>query len=113
MTKRINEAAFLKPWAMKEDVVIAMKEIVDRHLKGEKLSNIEIAEKTGAKKEPPAYEVVNGTARIPIYGIISKRMSWIQRISQPGTSTLEIEDMLQAYEEKFGKQKESAEQKTA
>jgi len=93
--KKINEAAFLKPWAMKEDVVIAMKEIVERHLKGEKLSDVEIAAKTGTKKDAPAYEVVNGTARIPIYGVISKRMSWIQRISQPGTSTLEIEDMLQ------------------
>jgi len=92
--KKINEAAFLRPWAMKEDVVLAMKEIVVRHLSGEKLSQPVIAEKIAGKNTPPPYEVVNGTARIPIYGVISKRMSMLSQLSNPGTSVLDIEDDL-------------------
>jgi len=92
--KRINEAAFLKPWAMKEDVVVAMRDIVIRHLKGEDLTQMEIAARTDGKKEPPAYEVIDGTARVPIYGMISKRASLLQKISCPGTSVMEINDML-------------------
>lgn len=96
MAKRINEAAFLKPWAMKEDVVTMMRDIVVRHLSGEKLSPIEIASRTEGKKEAPPFEVINGTAHIPIYGIISKRMSWIQQLSNTGVSVLEIEKNLRA-----------------
>jgi len=92
--KKINEAAFLKPWAMKEDVVMTMRDIVIRHLKGENLDALELAARTDGKKDAPAYEVIDGTARIPIYGVISKRISLIQRISSPGTSVLEIRSML-------------------
>jgi signal peptide peptidase SppA len=94
--KKINEAAFLKPWAMKEDVVTMMRDIVVRHLSGEKLSPIEIASRTEGKKEAPPYEVIGGTAHIAIYGVISKRMSWIQQLSSSGVSVLEIEKNLRA-----------------
>jgi len=96
MTRKINEAAYLKPWVMKEEVVNVMREVIDRHLRGEKLPEGEVAQVTAGKKTPPDYEVINGTARIPVYGIISKRASLIQRISSPGTSTLEIERDLKA-----------------
>jgi len=94
--KKINEAAYLKPWVMKEEVVNVMREILDRHLRGEKLPEGEVVQITAGKSTPPDYEVINGTARIPVYGIISKRASLIQRISSPGTSTLEIERDLKA-----------------
>lgn len=87
MTKKINEAFFLRPWAITEDVLNVMTEIVFRHLKGEKLSAEEISARIGDKKQPESkgYEVVNGTAVIPVLGVISKRMNMFQDISG-GTS---------------------------
>lgn len=91
--KKINDVFFLRPWAIKEDVLAVMIEIVERHLKGEKLSHEEIIARIGSdKKDSPDYEVINGVAQIPVYGIIAKRMSMVNGISQPrGTSVEEIE----------------------
>lgn len=55
-----------------------------------------MAQITAGKAAAPDYEVINGTARIPVYGIISKRARLIHRNSSPGTSTLEIERDLKA-----------------
>lgn len=91
--KRINEIFFMRPWAMRQDILSAMTEIVVRHLKGEKLSVSEIESKIGpGKAEPPDYFIdANGAARIPIYGVIAKRASMVSNISQPeGTSIEEI-----------------------
>ncbi len=87
MKKTINETFFLRPWAITEDVLGVMTEIVMRHLKGEKLSSDEISAKVGDKKKPDtsAYEIVNGAALIPVYGVISKRMNLFNDISG-GTS---------------------------
>jgi len=99
MTKRINEVFFLRPWAVKEDVLTAMTEIISRHIKGEKLSKEEIQTRVGANKiAVPDYEVTaDGVARIPIYGVIAKRASMVNNISQPeGTSVEEIRNNLNA-----------------
>ena len=98
MTKKINELFFMRPWAIKEDVLMMLAEIIERHLKGEKLSATEIDAKIGGdKKEAPNYEVINGTAHIPIYGVISKRSSMVRNISQPqGTSVQDIEKNFKA-----------------
>ncbi len=102
MHKKVNELVFLRPWAMKQDTLIAMTEIVERHLNGVKLSQDEIAAKIGAdKNEPPAYEVINGVANIPIFGVIAKRAGMVGSISQPrGTSVEQIQnDFLAALED--------------
>jgi len=89
--KKPNEIFFMRAWAIKEDMLKIMSEVMERHLKGEKLTKEEIEAKTRAKKKPEAdYEVVNGTAFIPIQGVISKRMSLFSEVSQNGTSTVEI-----------------------
>lgn len=91
--KKINELFFLRPWAIKEDLLSPMSEIVERHLAGKKLSKEEIeaaTQKTG-KGIKTDYEVANGVARIPIYGVIAKRASLVNGVSQPkGTSVEEI-----------------------
>ncbi|MDD5449661.1 MAG: signal peptide peptidase SppA [Candidatus Omnitrophica bacterium] len=98
MDKKINELFFMRPWAIKEDVLLVLAEIIERHLKGEKLSATEIDSRVGGdKKEAPGYEVINGTAHIPIYGVISKRSSMVRNISQPqGTSVQDIEKNFKA-----------------
>jgi len=95
MSKSVNELFFLRPWAIKEDVLKAMSVIVWRHMQGEKLSEEAIQAATAGKKQPSrGYEVVNGTAVIPIVGIIGKRFNLIERISANTTSTAQIEQDL-------------------
>lgn len=93
MARRINQAFLMRPWAMREEVLNIMTEIVMRHISGEKLSKDEIESRTGGgNKKEADYEVTpGGVARIPIYGIIAKRASLVNGISQPrGTSVEEI-----------------------
>lgn len=94
MSKKINDMFFMRPWAMKEDVLTSLTEIVIRHMSGQKLSQAEIESRTGADKkvEPPDYAVdANGLARIPVYGVIAKRANMVNGISKPqGTSVEEI-----------------------
>ena len=53
MNQKINELVFLRPWAMKQDTLLAMTEIVERHLNGIKLSESEIEAKIGMIKKKP------------------------------------------------------------
>lgn len=104
MSKKINEVFFMRPWAMKEDVLTSLTEIVLRHIAGQKLSEAEIESRTGADKkaEPPDYMVdANGLARIPVYGVIAKRANMVNGISKPrGTSVEEIrKDFLSAVDD--------------
>jgi signal peptide peptidase SppA len=98
MAKKINDLFFMRPWAIKEDIFQKMLEIVERHLRGEKLSPEIIAQQINTdKKIKTDYEVINGIARIPVYGIIAKRMNQVRGISSPqGTSIEEIKRDLQA-----------------
>ena len=94
--KKINNMFFARPWAVKYDVLTIMTEIIERHLEGKKLSSDEIEKRIATSKAPsskitPDYEVLNGIAKIPIYGIIAKRASMVNNISMPqGTSVEEI-----------------------
>jgi len=97
--KKINELFFLRPWLIKEDILNVMVEVLERRIKGEKLSEEDLAARVGSdKRENGSYEVINGIARIPIYGVIAKRMNMVNNISQPrGTSVEEIKgDFLNA-----------------
>lgn len=93
MSKKINELFFMRPWAVKEDVLKAMSDIIERHIRGEKLSADDILAKIGTeKKEASGYDVRDGVAYIPVYGVISKRSKMVRNISQPlGTSVQEIQ----------------------
>lgn len=99
MTQRINELFFTRPWAVRDDVLTVMADIVRRHMNGEKLTALQIqaaTEKPG-KKEKRDLEIVDGTAVVPIYGIIAKRMNMVNRISSPqGTATEAIKADIRA-----------------
>jgi len=92
MKKSIAELFYGKPWALKEEIFRVMHEIVERHISGERLSAEEIAARTqGAGKTSQDYRVVGETAVVPVYGIIAKRASMVNDISQPeGTSIEQI-----------------------
>ncbi len=102
MSKKINEFVLLRPWAMKQETLLAMSQIIERHLRGEKLSESEIAARIGKdKREPTEYDVVGNVAVIPVYGIIAKRANLVGGISQPqGTSVEQIQkDFLAAVDD--------------
>ncbi len=88
---KIDGLFFLRPWAIKEDVLGSMVGVVHRHLLGEKFDKEEILARIGSdqKKESPGYEVTNGVARIPVHGIISKRMNMVADISQRKGTAIE------------------------
>lgn len=92
MNKRVNNAFFMRPWAIKKDIFDVMNEVFHRFNRGEKLSAEEIQAAVGDKKKTsPDFEIIGDTAFVPIYGIIAKRSSMINGISQPqGTSIEEI-----------------------
>lgn len=96
--KKVNDLFFMRPWAIKEDTLTAMAEILDRHIKGESLSKEAIeALKKKDNRTGAEYEVLNGVAMIPVYGVISKRASMIHDVSEgSGTSTEAIKKNLRA-----------------
>lgn len=97
--KSINELFFARPWAIKEELLGPMSDIVVRHLKGEKLTaeQIEAATKKSSLPEGIDYEVIGGVARIPVTGVIAKRSSMVNGISQrQGTSVEQIQKNLEA-----------------
>lgn len=94
---KINEMFYLRPWAIKEDTLKAMQIIVDRHLSGVKLTidEIEAAAPGNKKTGSGSLNIIDGSAVIPIYGVISKRMSLIQKISTgAGTNVIQIKNSL-------------------
>jgi signal peptide peptidase SppA len=92
MARKINDIFFMRPWAVDEDTLCLMSEIINRHANGEKLSLEDIKAKIGASDVGGVqYEVINGVANIPISGVISKRASLVKDISVgQGTSIDEI-----------------------
>lgn len=89
-------------WAMHEPTLRQMLDILDRHLSGVRLEAGEIDRITAAKRDRGAddreYSVTGeGTAIIPITGIIAKHASMVNGQSQPrGTSVEAIGRQLEA-----------------
>lgn len=92
----IADLFFGKPWAIHEEYVPVLTNIVERHVNGEKLTSDQIEMATEKnKKDRNEYSVVDGNAIIPVYGVISKRMTWLSRISG-GTSTQILKKQIDA-----------------
>lgn len=99
MARKINDLFFMKPWAVEEDTLSLISEVISRHISGEKLSADEIRARIGGdKSEGSQYMVTaNGVAVIPIQGVISKRASLVKDVSVgAGTSIEEIKNDLNA-----------------
>ena len=90
----IAELFYSRAWCLREDLVQVGSEIVDRHLRNEKLSLEDIQLKIAGKKTATAsgdYEIRGNTAVIPVFGVIARRASMVNNISQPkGTSVESI-----------------------
>lgn len=89
-----------RAWALEPSVLQQMHGVVLRHIDGKTISQDaldEIVAARDAKQVAKAVEaeVVDGTAIIPITGVIAKHASQVNHVSQPrGTSTLEVGSML-------------------
>lgn len=105
MASRKTHSALLdyittRAWALEESVGAQLQAVVMRHVAGTTISQDEIDEivaardaKTAARKVE--YEVSNGTAVIPVTGVIAKHASQVNNVSQPrGTATTDVADML-------------------
>jgi len=85
-------------WAMRESTMVQLKEILESHFEGNKLSRDDIAVITAAKREKGTdqrkYDITGrGTAIIPISGVIAKYSRMVNDISQPrGTSIEQLRD---------------------
>lgn len=97
----IFEFMTAKGWALEERVLQNLSRIVARHVEGTKLSQDEVDDIVAARDasregKPKTYEVRNGTAIIPVNGLIAKHASSVNGVSQPrGTSTQTVAGMLQ------------------
>src|SRR3989338_7616096 len=80
------------PWAITVDMLNEIRSIYTKHLRGEKINIKDIEARTGKEllNKPQGYDLVNGTAIIPIEGIIAKKMNLLMQISG-GASTQLIE----------------------
>lgn len=100
--KNIGEIFYFQPWAIREDILKVMSDCVSRHLQGQNLSSEEIlsAIDFNKRRRPGSFGSViedamiikNGTAFIPINGIIAKRMSGIHEMSGGATTTSQIQE---------------------
>lgn len=79
------------PWAIVPSKLIEIREIYERHVRGERLTDAEIEAKIGKKTnqtedpEPP-YTILKGVGVISIDGVLAKKMNLFHRISG-GAST--------------------------
>lgn len=80
------------PWAITTEMLIEIRSIYAKHLRGEKINLKDIEARTGKEllNQPQGYDLINGTAVIPIEGIIAKKMNFFMDISG-GASTQLIE----------------------
>ena len=84
------------PWAIVPEKLFEIQEIYRTHLRGDKIDikaieaikdqKAEVGDQPSEIKEQKAYQVINGTAIIPIQGVIAKKMNLFIQISG-GVST--------------------------
>jgi signal peptide peptidase SppA len=91
----VNEI-FRKPWAILPEKLHVMAELVALRASGEKLSEEEIRDRIGVSAAAGrGNQSYGNVAVIPVYGVISQRMSLMTQISG-GTSTERITQQLRA-----------------
>lgn len=80
------------PWAITPEMHDEVRNIYATHLRGEKISLEGIENRIGKplQNQQQGYDVINGSAVIPVEGVIAKRMNLFSRISG-GCSTQLIE----------------------
>lgn len=90
------------PWAITPEMLHEIRSIYAKHLRGEKIDIQAVEARVGKPldKKEQTYDVIDGTAIIPIEGVIAKKMNMFSRISG-GVSTQLIErDIREALNDK-------------
>ena len=91
--KNIIEYMTGSAWAVDLVILGQFKQIVERHLAGEKLTDEAIIEATGGRagsEEKYSFEITaDGTAIIPVSGVIAKYSRMVNGASQPRGTSLE------------------------
>ena len=91
--KNIIEYMTGSAWAVDLVILGQFKQIVERHLAGEKLTDEAIIEATGGRagsEEKYSFEITaDGTAIIPVSGVIAKYSRMVNGSSQPRGTSLE------------------------
>lgn len=85
-------------WAMERTVLDQMVGIVERHVTGVRLTPTEIEARIGKTGQTPAdweeatseYRVEDGTAVVPIFGLIAKYAELVNGTSQPQGTSVEV-----------------------
>lgn len=86
------------PWAIMPEKLMEISGIYSTHLRGEKIDIKGIEAKIGRPLEnrDQGYEVVNGVAIVPVYGVIAKKMNLFQAISGGASTELLARDFNEA-----------------
>lgn len=80
-----------EPWAIKPDKLELINAVVNRHFSGEKIDISAFAgNNTTAQKN---YEVLNGVAIIPIFGVIARRANLFSDISGGASAEIFMRDL--------------------
>ncbi|MBS0364911.1 MAG: signal peptide peptidase SppA [Proteobacteria bacterium] len=84
------------PWAITPKMFATVREIYDRHARGEKLDAAALEAaigKSSGGKEPDPYDLIEGVAVVPMVGVLAKRMNLFTAISG-GTSMQLLADAI-------------------
>lgn len=87
------------PWMITENMLNEIKGIYAIHMRGEKIDIAAVEARIGKPLQNPkqaGYEVINGTAIIPVEGVISKKMNLFSQISGGMSSQLIERDITAA-----------------
>jgi capsid assembly protease len=83
------------PWAIQPDKLREIGEIYATHLRGEKIDIGAVEARIGRPlaNEPQNYDIVDGVAIVPLFGVIAKRMNLFSQISGGASTELAIRDL--------------------
>lgn len=85
-------------WALQPEILNEIMRIYNAHVSGDKI-DLEMVEKKIGKplaNEQEHYEIIDGVAVIPIYGVIAKRMNMFFNISGGSSTQMLAEDISEA-----------------
>lgn len=89
------------PWAIVPEKLREIQGIYETHLKGDKIDLESLEARLGEplQRKEQGYQVINGTAVIPIDGVISRRMNLLQKVSGGASTELIEKDVRAALED--------------
>lgn len=85
-------------WAITPEMLNEIRSIYAKHLRGEKINIKEVEAATGKelKNKTQGYDFINGTAIIPVEGVIAKKMNLFTQISGGASAQLIERDIREA-----------------